>query len=109
MIKLVREVVLARLVCYARTRQLPKTKGNKITVDSTFVVHLFIRGLQNRDEADIVKKRYHDVIELSVDDHGKMKTVKTGTDQNESGTGSVNAFANFLRRCQLGLQLPRKD
>lgn len=39
-----------------------KVKGNKIYADSDYAVHLFGCALQNRNEADVFRKVFNDVL-----------------------------------------------
>ncbi|KAJ4309365.1 hypothetical protein N0V94_008967 [Neodidymelliopsis sp. IMI 364377] len=67
-------------------------KGNKLTFNSSYVVHLFVRNAQNRNGADIVNKTYNDDIELVVDKDGKMKTRRISSPKDQSATDRVGGF-----------------
>ena len=70
--------------------------GNKIVATSSFVVHLFIRGLQNKNDANIVSKNYVDTFELSINGAGQLFTKNSSTNEDHSTSDSVNDFSNFF-------------
>jgi hypothetical protein len=70
--------------------------GNAIVIQQHLVIWTYIRSLQTSESGHIVDRTITDTYTLTVDENGRLVTVKTSVMKDDSKTPSTNDFLNFF-------------